>query len=170
MVEGPGAPRFAVRPPVPADVRALERLEQVCFSDPWPSHLLSAEVGAPGRFHRVLTGEGGDILAYLLAAWQYLDLHILKVATRPDCRRRGLAAFLIGLAQKQSVAFSGDSVTLEVRVSNSAAIALYERLNFEKMGRRPRYYGDGEDALIMTWRPQDSESGSIPLVNRFFHG
>jgi len=143
--------RFSVRAPAPGDVHTLERIEQECFSDPWPAHLLLAEVHAPGRFHRVLTGEGGDVLAYLLCAWQYLDLHILKVATQPEYRRRGLASYLIELAQRHAKAFAADSVTLEVRKSNVSAIALYTQLDFKAVGYRRRYYGDGEDALVMTW-------------------
>ncbi len=166
MAERQPTPRFSVRAPAPGDVRTLERLEQICFSDPWPGHLLLAEVYAPGRFHRVLTSEGGEILAYLLAAWQYLDLHILKIATRPEFRRRGLAAFLIELAKRHAEVFAGESVTLEVRVSNTGAIALYQELHFQEVGRRPGYYGDGEDALIMTWRPEDSPGARAPLVNR----
>jgi len=47
-------------------------------------------------------------------------------------------------------AFGGETVTLEVRERNTPAIALYRGLGFSVAGRRPRYYGDGEDALIMT--------------------
>jgi len=149
-VAEPVAERFSIRPPVPGDVRELERAECECFVDPWPGHLIMAEIYAPGRFHRVLVDPGGSILAYLLSAWQYLDLHVLKIATRPGFRRLGLASRLMEMAVDHARAFGGETVTLEVRERNTPAIALYRGLGFSVAGRRPRYYGDGEDALIMT--------------------
>jgi len=146
----PAVPRFSVRSPLPGDVRALERAERECFSDPWPGHLILSEIYAPGRFHRVLIDPSGRLLAYLLCAWQYLDLHVLKIATRPLYRRNGMASHLMALAEDHARSFGGESITLEVRESNRAAIGLYGRLGFNIAGRRPGYYGDGEDALIMT--------------------
>lgn len=143
-------PRASTRPPQPGDVRALAEAERECFPDPWPSHLFLAEVYAPGRFHRILLDPGGRLLAYLLSAWQYLDLHVLKVATRPAYRRNGFASCLLGLAEVHAEESGGESVTLEVRESNLEAADLYRALGYSAVGRRPRYYGDGEDALVMT--------------------
>jgi len=143
--------RPLVRVPGPGDARALEQAERECFPDPWPGHLFLAEVRAPGRFHRVTVAPDGELMAYLLCVWQYLDLHILKIATRPRWRRQGLARHLLVLAGEHATEAGGESVTLEVRASNEAAIRLYETLGYRLKGRRPHYYGDGEDALIMTW-------------------
>ncbi len=142
----------AVRPPSPADVRSLGDLEKTCFSDPWPGHFFLAEIGAPGRFHRVAVDEESRLVGYLFAAWQYLDLHILKVATHPAVRRCGLGRHLMELAEQHALATSGESLTLEVRPANISAIELYGALGYHTAGRRPRYYGDGEDAVIMTKR------------------
>ena len=145
----PPTGRLVVRPPTPGDVRELELLERTCFPDPWPGTVLLAEVAAPGRFHRVAE-EDGRIVGYLFAAWQYLDLHVLKVATEPDLRRRGIATRLMREAERHTRESGGESITLEVRASNAAALALYRSLGFIASGRRRRYYGDGEDALVMT--------------------
>jgi len=131
-------PRAFVRPPQPGDVRALAEAERECFPDPWPSHLFLAEVYAPGRFHRLLFDPGGTLLAYLLCAWQYLDLHVLKVATRPPHRRLGLASHLLGLAEGHAEESGGESVTLEVRESNREAADLYKALGYRVSSRRPR--------------------------------
>lgn len=149
MSEAPALLRVTARAPQPGDVRALEAAERACFSDPWPSHLLLAEIFAPGRFHRILVEPAGSLVAYLLCAWQYLDLHVLKVATLPSYRRTGLARKLMILAEEHAQASAGESVTLEVRESNVEAIALYQTLGYTRTGRRPGYYGDGEDALVM---------------------
>jgi len=142
--------RLVVRPPAPGDVHELERLERLCFPDPWPGAVILAEVGAAGRFHRVAASPDGRLLGYLFAAWQYLDLHVLKVATDPEARRRGIATRLMHAAVRHARELGAESVTLEVRRSNLAAQRLYLGLGFSVAGRRPRYYGDGEDALVMT--------------------
>ncbi len=139
-----------VRPPVPGDVRRLEELERACFPDPWPAGVIVAELGAPARFHRVLVRPDGELVAYIFCAWQYLDLHVLKVATDPASRRRGLASRLLELARRHALERGGESLTLEVRPSNRGAIAMYRALGYRRVGLRPRYYGDGEDALVMT--------------------
>ena len=90
------------------------------------------------------------LAAYLFCAWQYLDLHVLKVATLPAFRGTGAAKRLMALAEHHAAEVGGESLTLEVRASNRAAAALYQGLDYDLAGRRPRYYSDGEDALIMT--------------------
>ncbi len=142
--------RVIVRPPAPGDIHELEAIERRSFPDPWPGVIFLGELAAPGRYHRVLVEPGGEIVAYLFSAWQYLDLHILNIATHPDHRRRGYARRLLGLAREHAERRGGESVTLEVRMGNTGAIALYTAEGFEKAGVRRRYYGDGEDALVMT--------------------
>jgi ribosomal-protein-alanine N-acetyltransferase len=149
--------RVSVRPPQLGDARALAEAELVCFSDPWPPQFFVSEILADGRFNRLLVGPGGNMVAYLFCAWQYLDLHVLKVATLPQYRRAGLARRLMMLAEDHAVETGGESLTLEVRESNTDAIALYEELEYEQVGPRPAYYQDGEDAVVMTKRILNSE-------------
>jgi ribosomal protein S18 acetylase RimI-like enzyme len=144
--------RVSIRPPQPADIRDLERAERLCFDDPWPSQYFVSELFAPGRFHRLMVDPAGGLVAYLFAAWQYLDLHILKVATLPPYRRSGLARRLMDLAEQHVVETGGDSLTLEVRPNNDGAIAMYRTLGYHDAGLRPGYYADGTDAVIMTKR------------------
>ncbi len=142
--------RVILRPPVPEDVRELAVLEQRSFPDPWPAGVFLAELGAPARFHRVLVTPEGQLVAYLFSAWQYLDLHVLNIATDPLYRRQGYARLLLDAARRHAAARGGESVTLEVRSGNTPAIELYSSLGYRKVGIRRRYYGDGEDAIIMT--------------------
>ena len=144
--------RLSVRPPQLGDARALAEAELVCFSDPWPPQFFVTEILADGRFNRLLVDAGGTMVAYLFCAWQYLDLHVLKVATLPQYRRTGLARRLMTLAEDHAAEMAGESLTLEVRQSNSDAIAMYEVLEYEHVGSRPSYYQDGEDAVVMTKR------------------
>jgi ribosomal-protein-alanine N-acetyltransferase len=146
------AQRFSVRLPQLGDLRSLVEVELLCFADPWPPQFFISEILAEGRFNRVAVDEKGALAAYLFCAWQYLDLHVLKVGTLPGLRRTGLGRRLMQLAEEHAVEMGGESLTLEVRPTNHAAIALYEALDYERMGTRPRYYSDGEDALVMTKR------------------
>ena len=74
----------------------------------------------------------------------------MNVAVSPDYRRQGIGESLM-VALGETLAQKGiESLTLEVRASNEAAISLYDRLGYTQIGRRPNYYTDpGEDALIM---------------------
>ena len=149
--------RFSTREPQLGDVRRLIEAETSCFEDPWPPQFFISEILADGRYNQLLEDAAGKLAGYLFCAWQYLDLHVLKVATIPPLRRHGLARQLMDLAEHHAVAMGGETLTLEVRESNAAAIGLYDALGYCRAGVRPRYYGNGEDALIMTKRISGSE-------------
>ncbi len=83
--------------------------------------------------------------------------HVMNVAIAPEHRRRGIASTLLGRLFEQTDEDDRRGYTLEVRVSNVGAIALYERLGFESRGVRRGYYTDNrEDALIM-WKDPVAE-------------
>ena len=144
--------RLSVRPPQLSDARSLAEAELECFSDPWPPQFFMSEILADGRFNRLLVDSAGRMVAYLFCAWQYLDLHVLKVATLPEFRRTGLAKRLMALAEDHAVEMGGESLTLEVRESNGAAIAMYETLEYDRAGIGAGYYQDGESAVVMRKR------------------
>ena len=143
-------PRTCLRAIQPGDIRALAAAEVECFDDAWPESYVASELFAPARFHRVLVDSGGLLAAYLFAAWRYLDLHILKVATLPHFRRLGLGTKLMLVAEAHAREMGGETLTLEVRMTNVVAIGLYESLGYEQRGVRPGYYADDSDGLIMT--------------------
>ncbi len=138
-----------LRPARVEDVTAVAALEAEVFPDPWPRHLFFQEMGQPLRFQRVIVDRQGVLAAYLFACWQVDELHILKVATHPRYRRRGLATLLLNLALEEARRQRGRGLILEVRPSNHAAFLLYRRLGYHVLGRRTRYYSDGEDATVM---------------------
>jgi len=142
--------RTSLRAIQPGDIRALAAAEVECFDDAWPESYVASELFAPARFHRVLVDPSGRLTAYLFTAWQYLDLHVLKVAALPPFRRFGLGTKLMLVAEEHAREMGGETLTLEVRVSNIAAIGLYESLGYERKGVRTGYYADDSDALIMT--------------------
>ncbi len=132
------------------DIPAVAALEAEVFPDPWPQHLYLQEVGQPLRFQRVVYTEAGYLAGYLFACWQLDELHVLKVATHPLHEGRGVASALMEEAKAEAVAAGARALILEVRPSNRRAYRLYLHLGYLVLGRRPRYYADGEDALVMS--------------------
>lgn len=131
------------------DVPAIAAIESEVFPDPWPARLYLQEVGQPLRFQRVAEDEAGRLIAYLFATWQVDELHVLKVATHPLAQSRGLATALLEMAVEETASRRGRGLILEVRPSNSRAIRLYAHHGYRLIARRPHYYSDGEDALVL---------------------
>jgi len=140
---------FLIRPAHAEDVAAVAKLEAEVFPDPWPAHLYLQEVDQPLRFQRVVYTEAGYLAAYLFACWQVDELHVLKVATHPLHQGKGLATTLLAEALTEAQRSRARGLVLEVRPSNRRAYQLYRHLGYDVIGRRPRYYTDGEDALVM---------------------
>jgi ribosomal-protein-alanine N-acetyltransferase len=140
---------FLIRAAEPEDVPSVAALEARVFPDPWPVHLYAQEVRQALRFQRVVFNGDGYLAAYLFACWQADELHILKVATHPMYQGSGVASTLLADAAAEAHRGHGRGIILEVRPSNHRAVQLYRHLGYHVIGRRPRYYSDGEDAIVM---------------------
>lgn len=103
---------------------------------------------------------GGESIVGFVGLWFMVnDAHIVTIAVAEAERRRGIGELLLIAAIELSQRRDQDSVTLECRVGNTVAQALYEKYAFERTGLRKRYYTDNnEDALIMTTPPIQSEA------------
>ena len=134
------------------DLAAIERIEQRSYPTPWSRSMFAGELSKPSS---VCLGafDDDDVLVGYLITSRYVDAwHVMNVAVAPDLRRRGIASTLLGRLFELTATDDRRGYTLEVRVSNTGAIALYEGLGFETRGVRRGYYTDNrEDALIM-WR------------------
>lgn len=108
----------------------------------------------------MIRAKSGLIVGFLLA-WSVADeLHLLELASHPGQRRRGYARALLSALIAHASQHRKRLLLLEVRHSNQAAIALYERCGFQKTGVRRGYYSDtGEDAVEMrlTFDPNSGE-------------
>jgi len=140
---------FVIRPARVEDISAVAAVEAEVFPDPWPARLYIQEVGQPLRFQRVVDDEDGRLAAYIFSCWQADELHVLKIATHPYYQRHGLATALLDLARKEVERVRARGLILEVRPSNLRAIGLYNALGYRTVARRPHYYADGEDAMVM---------------------
>lgn len=131
---------------------ALAALEQICFSRPWSRKMLEEELeNQCAAFLVAQEADSDEVLGYAGLLVVADEGYITNVAVQPACRRRGVATQLLRVfdrfARGQHLAF----LTLEVRPSNKAAIALYETFDFQEAGRRKNYYDlPREDALILT--------------------
>ncbi len=133
----------------PEHVAHVALLEQECFSAPWSENSISSELQNPLSTWLVAVDDG--IFAGYVGSQAVMgEADMMNLAVKPDFRRKGIAEglvkALIECLREQSVY----SLTLEVRASNEAAIALYNKLGFAQVGRRPGYYTKPkEDALIL---------------------
>ena len=131
------------------DVTAIAELEKLCFSDPWSENSIASELSNPLSYWLVAEVDGK--LAGYVGSQSVLDAaDMMNLAVSPEYRRQGvgqaLVESLVEHLQKNRVI----ALLLEVRVSNVSAIALYEKLRFVQVGRRPKYYHNPrEDALIL---------------------
>ncbi len=136
-----------IRPMTAADVPSVAALEKLCFSDPWSASLIASELDNPLSLWLVWE-EDGAAAAYLGVQRVPPQADVMNVAVSPALRRRGIARALFAELERRLPEI--DELFLEVRASNSGAIALYRTLGFEQVGRRPNYYLDPrEDALIL---------------------
>ncbi|MCL2817806.1 MAG: ribosomal protein S18-alanine N-acetyltransferase [Clostridiales bacterium] len=140
-----------IRRLVPDDLEDILRIERASFSAPWSRESYERELSANPLAYYLGCFLAGRLAGYA-GFWLILDEgHIANVAVDPDCRGRGVGGFLLENLISLCFVSGGRWMTLEVRVSNLAAQGLYHKLGFVDLGRRPGYYGDGEDAIIM-WK------------------
>jgi ribosomal-protein-alanine N-acetyltransferase len=139
------------------DRTAIDEIERRSYRTPWSRSMFAGELAKPssiclGAFDA--DGESGKLAGYLIVS-RYVDAwHVMNVAVDPDHRGRGIATMLLERLFELTSDDARRGYTLEVRVSNATAIALYERLGFEARGIRRGYYTDNrEDALIMWKEP-----------------
>jgi ribosomal-protein-alanine N-acetyltransferase len=135
----------------PGDLDRLFTVERECFREPWSRGLLADELrSGSGRLALGIVAADGELDAAGLATLAAGVLEIRSVAVRPRARGRGLGRALVRALLGRAREAEAERADLEVRAGNAAAIALYVSEGFVPVGRRRRYYGDGEDALLMS--------------------
>ncbi len=146
------------------DVEAVKEIDRQCFPAMLPPTSYKTELINPMAHYFVAWDDASDTSAgdamqpfsplvlgftglWLMAG----EAHIINLAVRPEYRRRGLGEFLLVGLIETTATLKASLITLEVRVSNTAARVLYARYGFTERGTRKRYYVDNrEDAIIMT--------------------
>lgn len=130
-------------------IDAIAELEKRCFSDPWSVNSVASELKNPLSLW--LVAMDGDVLAGYIGSQSVLGwADMMNLAVAPEYRRLGIGEKLVMELERNLKAEKVTCLTLEVRASNVSAIALYDKLCFVQVGRRPNYYHNPkEDALIL---------------------
>lgn len=156
---------FRIRAARVSDVAGMLAIEQRSFSDPWTQTMLETDLQQAQSFYFVAedcrpeetgfapkcTPASGRILGYA-GYWQVLDEgHIMNIAVDPAYRRQHVGDELLDAMQKDGAKRGILYWTLEVRVSNKTAKALYEKHGFQSAGIRPGYYSDPKEDAEIYW-------------------
>jgi len=129
--------------------RVIE-IESLSFNQPYSKDIFFEELSLDIAHPQIL--RVGDQIVGFIDYWIVRgEIHLINVAVHPAYRRRRFASFLMNhledVAHRQGI----EKIFLDVRRSNAAAIALYDKFDFKKVGVRRRYYSDNdEDALVMS--------------------
>ena len=130
----------------PEHIAAIAALENACFPDPWPADLFSRI-----RERILVAAEGPAVLGYLVFSSVLDEGSVDNIAVAPERRRQGIADALLSDAERRARDGGLSFITLEMRASNAAAAALYEKHGYREVGRRRGYYEKPkEDAILMT--------------------
>lgn len=129
------------------DIPFLERVENECFPDPWNFNMLESEIRANNATYSIFLLDEKPI-GYYSYIHIFDEAHILNIAILPEYQGNGYGRVLMEHLMLQTLSEGLENVTLEVRKGNGRAIGLYEKFGFKCVGIRPKYYMDGEDALI----------------------
>lgn len=132
------------------DVDAVLKVENEAFTTPWSRAAFEAETSDNELAYYLVVDVGGVIAGYA-GMWLIIDeAHVTNIALAAAYRGAGLGEELVRALMELARERGAVSMTLEVRVSNVKAQALYTKLGFVSRGKRRNYYTDNrEDALIM---------------------
>ena len=141
---------YKLLPMTAETIPSIAEIEKMCFSQPWSEAALHEELFNDTACFIAAVTEDGQVAGYAGLHCVLDEGYIANVAVRPEYRRQGVAGELLKAFLRfgqANLAF----LTLEVRASNEAAIALYAKYGFREVGRRKNYYdAPREDAILMT--------------------
>ncbi len=137
-----------IREATAKDVEQVVVIEEKSFSDAWSKAIFQAELVLPYTMFLVAEIEG-LVAGYIIVEDIASELNIMNIAVLDDFRKLGIGGMLVEAILSYGKKNKVLGVTLECRVSNTAAVALYKKMGFHIEGVRKGYYSDGEDAYIM---------------------
>ncbi len=131
-------------------LRGVVRIEQANSSRPWSLGMFMSELRARETRRYVVAQRGGSVVGFAGLMLAGDDGHITNLAVDEEHRRNAIASRMLLVLAQAAVDEGATHLSLEVRVSNDAAQALYRRFGFAPAGVRKNYYTDvAEDALVM---------------------
>ena len=133
-------------------------IERACFTQPWSLHMFEALYQInPDGFYVAVIDE--SIVGYAIVLMQgsrryflrHTNAHLMNLAVYPSLRNQGIGRNLIAVVISYVKKVGAEELSLEVRTSNTNAIAFYKQLGFKRTGVVKRFYGN-EDAQVMVKR------------------
>ncbi len=131
-------------------LRAVLRIEEHTSSTPWSHGLFLAEARRPERIYLVVR-MGSTVVGFAGLLFALTDGHITTIAVDPDRQGARLGTRLMLVLMREAIARGATAVTLEVRASNDAALALYRRFGFVPVGTRKGYYRHPDEDALVLW-------------------
>lgn len=139
-----------IRPMLISDLDNIKDILTDDFDDFWNYNVFKSELENPNSEYFVAL-ENDEIVGFAGIWISVDDIHITNIVTKKSCRNHGIGTKLL----EHLIIISKDknlsSLTLEVNEKNNAAIKLYEKHHFQKIGQRKNYYNQNENAIIMTY-------------------
>jgi ribosomal-protein-alanine N-acetyltransferase len=142
-----GIGMMEIRAMTPSDVPAVCELEQLVYPEPWSEKVFNDELAQPSRVY-LLALDDGEVVGYAGLMVVFEDAHITTMSVAPAARGTGVGQRMMMELVDAALAAEAEHLTLEVRMSNDPAQALYRKFGFAPVGVRKDYYLK-EDALIM---------------------
>lgn len=140
-------------------LRSVVRIEEECYPRPWSATLFLSELAQRSSRRYSLATLGPLVIGYSGLMLVGNEGHVTTLTVDPAWHRRGVGTLLLLDLARAAVGLGVKDLTLEVRVSNTPAQALYRRFGFAPAGVRRNYYAEtGEDAIVMWAHDVDAES------------
>ena len=138
------------------DLDAVDAIERASYPTPWSRSMFASELAKPSSIcvgaYDVAETDNEVLCGYMIIS-RYVDAwHVMNVAVAETHRRRGVATLLLEHLFDVTARDPRRGYTLEVRVSNTGAQTLYQRLGFKARGLRRGYYTDNREDAIIMWR------------------
>lgn len=144
-------------------LRSVLKIERQVYPRPWTLGVFTSEVGNPERCY-IVARVGTTLVGYAGMLFQVDDAHIANVAVDPRWHRHKIGSRLMVTLVRYAREHGYKNLTLEVRVSNTGAQAMYHRFGLAPAGIRPRYYENTEDAIVMWANDIDAPSFAARLA------
>jgi [ribosomal protein S18]-alanine N-acetyltransferase len=141
-----------IRDAEPGDLDLVAALDAELFGlDGWSPATMAAEFAASGETRTLVVAvSGSDLVGYAILLTLAEVADVQRVGVARDAQRQGLGSMLMEALVSRATGLGCERMLLEVDAHNSPAIAFYHRLGFVEIARRPGYYHDGTDAVVMS--------------------
>ncbi|MDO8390220.1 MAG: ribosomal protein S18-alanine N-acetyltransferase [Actinomycetota bacterium] len=143
--------RITIEPMRRKHLAAIMPIEQASYPRPWTPGVFASEMDLArgGERHYLVARDGNEVVGYAGLMFVIDDAHVTNIAVAASRQRQGIATRLLAELAWEAIARNCQALTLEVRVSNVGAQALYREFGFAPAGVRKKYYENVEDAIVM---------------------